>query len=132
MRYVARMADGSMRDGLSILDQCISFYFGQKLTYDKVLSMLGTVDSVTFSRLLRMIMSTDVVPAIELLDEMVLKGVDLERFVQDFTWFLRNILLLQASEQAADMVDVPEDQLDSLIALGQELDTDQLMTARHG
>lgn len=127
VRYVAKMADGSMRDGLSILDQCISFYFGQKLTYDKVLSMLGTVDSVTFSGLLRLIMVSDVVGAIELLDEMVLKGVDLDRFLQDFTWFLRNILLLQASEQAADMVDVPDDQVDGLRALGQEVDTDQLM-----
>lgn len=44
LRYVARMGDGSMRDALSLLDQCIAFYFGEKLTYDKVLEVLGAVD----------------------------------------------------------------------------------------
>ena len=35
--YVAKSGDGSMRDALSILDQCVAFNLGQKLTYDKVL-----------------------------------------------------------------------------------------------
>ena len=37
VRYVAKAGDGSMRDALSLLDQCIAFYLGQTLTYDKVL-----------------------------------------------------------------------------------------------
>ena len=37
LRYIAKAADGSMRDALSLLDQCIAFYMGQKLTYDNVL-----------------------------------------------------------------------------------------------
>ncbi|WP_337606413.1 DNA polymerase III subunit gamma/tau [Claveliimonas sp.] len=32
VRYIARMADGSMRDALSLLDQCAAFYIGQRLT----------------------------------------------------------------------------------------------------
>ncbi len=39
LRYVAKAADGSMRDALSLLDQCIAFYLGQKLTYDNVLEV---------------------------------------------------------------------------------------------
>ena len=35
LTYIARQADGALRDGLSLLEQCISFYFGQKLTYEK-------------------------------------------------------------------------------------------------
>ena len=35
VRYVAKAGDGSMRDALSLLDQCIAFYLGQTLTYDK-------------------------------------------------------------------------------------------------
>ena len=34
VRYVAKAADGSMRDALSLLEQCISFYYGQTLTYE--------------------------------------------------------------------------------------------------
>ena len=40
LRYIARAADGSMRDALSLLDQCIAFYLGQTLTYDNVLDLV--------------------------------------------------------------------------------------------
>ena len=39
IRYVAKAADGSMRDALSLLDQCIAFYLGQTLTYETVLEV---------------------------------------------------------------------------------------------
>ena len=42
-----------MRDALSLLDRCIAFYLGQKLTYDHVLEVLGAVDTDVFSRLLQ-------------------------------------------------------------------------------
>ncbi len=45
VRYIAKTADGSMRDALSLLDQCIAFHFGKELTYDKVLDVLGAVDT---------------------------------------------------------------------------------------
>lgn len=41
IRYIAKAADGSMRDALSLLDQCIAFYLGQKLTYDNVWKCLA-------------------------------------------------------------------------------------------
>ena len=53
LRYIAKAADGSMRDALSLLDQCIAFHLGQELTYDKVLDVLGAVDTEVFSRLLQ-------------------------------------------------------------------------------
>lgn len=40
LTYIAKAADGSMRDALSLLDQCIAFYLGEKLTYDNVLEVL--------------------------------------------------------------------------------------------
>lgn len=50
VEYVARAADGSMRDGLSILEQCISYHLGEELTLDKVLAAIGAVDvKFTFS-----------------------------------------------------------------------------------
>ena len=59
IRYIAKKADGSMRDALSLLDQCIAFYLGQKLTYDHVLDVLGAVDTEVFSRFLREILSNE-------------------------------------------------------------------------
>ena len=60
IRYIAKAADGSMRDALSLLDQCIAFYLGQKLTYDNVLEVLGAVDTDVFSKLLRNVIHRDV------------------------------------------------------------------------
>ena len=51
IRYIAKAADGSMRDALSLLDQCIAFYLGETLTYEKVLENLGAVDTEVFSGL---------------------------------------------------------------------------------
>ena len=70
VRYVAKAGDGSMRDALSLLDQCIAFYLGEPLTYDHVLEVLGAVDTEVFSRLLRSILANNVVQAIELLEEL--------------------------------------------------------------
>ena len=41
LRYVAKAADGSMRDALSLLDQCVAFHYGSLLTYDNVLEVLA-------------------------------------------------------------------------------------------
>ena len=68
IRYVAKAADGSMRDALSLLDQCIAFYLGQKLTYDHVLEVLGAVDTEIFSALLRKILEKNITGSIALLE----------------------------------------------------------------
>ena len=86
LRYVAKAGDGSMRDALSLLDQCIAFYLGQKLTYDNVLEVLGAVDTDVFSRLLRKILDKDITGAIAVLEELVVEGRELGQFVNDFTW----------------------------------------------
>ena len=56
LRYVAKVADGSMRDALSLLDQCIAFYLGKPITYRNVLEVLGAVDQEVFLHLLRAIL----------------------------------------------------------------------------
>ncbi|MDE7430282.1 MAG: DNA polymerase III subunit gamma/tau, partial [Lachnospiraceae bacterium] len=111
LRYVAKNADGSMRDALSLLDQCIAFHFGQELTYDKALDVLGAVDTEVFSRLLRHVLQQDVTGCIGLLEEIVMQGRELTQFVTDFTWYLRNLLLLKSSDDIEDIIDVSSDNL---------------------
>ena len=109
LRYVAKTADGSMRDALSLLDQCIAFHFGQELTYDKVLNVLGAVDTEVFSRLLRHVLKQNVTGCIELLEEIVMQGRELTQFVTDFTWYLRNLLLIKSSDDIEDVIDISSD-----------------------
>lgn len=111
VRYVAKAGDGSMRDALSMLDQCIAFYLGEPLTYDHVLEVLGAVDTEVFSRLLRSILANNVVQAIELLEELIVQGRELGQFVTDFVWYLRNLLLVKSSDQMEDVLDMSSENL---------------------
>ncbi len=114
IRYVAKAADGSLRDALSLLDQCIAFHFGQQLTYDKVLEVLGAVDVGVFSRLLRNVLDRDVKGCIELLEEVIIQGRELTQFVTDFTWYLRNLLLAKTSDHIEDVVDMSSENLERI------------------
>lgn len=127
LRYIAKTADGSMRDALSLLDQCIAFHFGQELTYDKALDVLGAVDTEVFSRLLRHVIGREVTGCIELLEEIVMQGRELSQFVTDFTWYLRNLLLLQSSDDIEDIIDVSSDNLLRLKEESGMLETETLM-----
>ena len=111
IRYIARKADGSMRDALSLMDQCIAFYLGKKLTYDNVLDVLGAVDTEIFSKMLRLILENKVTELLKMLEELVMQGRDLGQFVTDFTWYMRNLLLLKASDDLEDVLDVSTDNL---------------------
>ena len=109
LRYVATAADGSMRDAISLLDQCVAFYLGETLTYDKVLEVLGTVDVSIFGKLMVNIRTGNVTDCLRLLDEIVTRGRELTQFTVDFTWYLRNLLLTKASEELMDTMEIPTD-----------------------
>lgn len=129
LRYIAKTADGSMRDALSLLERCIAFYYGEELTYDKALEVLGAVDTEVFSRLLRNVLAQDVAGCISLLEKMIMQGRELVQFVADFTWYLRNLLLLKASDTGAmeDVIDISSDNLKKLKEEAQMVDMDTTM-----
>lgn len=115
LRYIAKSADGAMRDAWSLLDQCLAFHFGQELTYDKVLDVLGAVDVSVYSKLLRFVLDKNVTGCISLLEEIVLQGRDLSQFVADFTWYLRNLLLVKTSgDDSEDTIDMSAENLERL------------------
>ena len=109
--YIAKAADGSMRDALSLLDRCNAFYLDEELSFDNVLKCLGAVDTEVFSRLLRYILSRDVNGAINTLDEVITGGKEIRQFVADFMGYLRNIMLLKSSSDMADVIEVSSENL---------------------
>lgn len=127
IRYVARMGDGSLRDALSLLDQCIAFYYGEFLTYDKVLEVLGAVDIEVFARLLNAISKNDVSQCMGILEELIVSGRELTQFAVDFTWYLRNLLLVKTSEDASEAVEVSTENLALLEEQAREWSTDTLI-----
>lgn len=131
LRYIAKAADGSMRDALSLLDQCIAFHLGKELTYDKVLDVLGAVDTEVFSRLLRCILERNVLGCVQLLEEIVMQGRELTQFVTDFTWYLRNLMLVRASDNLEDVIDMSTDNLKRLKEEAALADMEQIVRYIH-
>lgn len=111
LRYVAKAADGSMRDALSLLDQCLAFYMGQELKYENVLEVLGAVDTEVFSDFFRGIVDGDAIGLIHKLEKIIIDGRDLSQFVSDFTWYLRNLMLLQSQTDASDVLEMSEENM---------------------
>ncbi|MBR5377227.1 MAG: DNA polymerase III subunit gamma/tau, partial [Lachnospiraceae bacterium] len=107
LRFIARLADGSMRDALSLLDRCLAFNYGQILTYDKALDVLGAVDTSVYIEFMDLIIKADLTGAIRLLDDNIMRGREIGTFVNDLIWHMRNMLLLSTSrESRADIADV--------------------------
>ena len=127
IRYIAKAADGSMRDALSLLDQCIAFYLGQKLTYDHVLEVLGAVDTEVFSKFLREILQRDVVKVLGTLEELIMQGRELSQLATDFTWYMRNLLLTKSSDNMEDVLDVSAENLAQLKEESEMVDYDTLI-----
>lgn len=127
VRYVAKAADGSMRDALSLLDQCIAFYLGETLTYDKVLDVLGTLDTEVFSALFRKVIKRDVSACIHALEDVVVQGKEMGQFVTDFTWYMRNLLLVRSSGESEEVIDVSAEHRKLLEEESQMVDADMLM-----
>ena len=128
LKYLAKSADGAMRDAWSLLDQCLAFHFGHELTYDMVLDVLGAVDTSVFSKLLRCVIARDVAGCIGVLEEIVLQGRDMSQFVSDFTWYLRNLLLVKTSgDSCEEVIDISSENLARLKEEAQQIEVDAIM-----
>lgn len=106
LSYIAKAADGALRDALSLLDQCIAFHYGELLTYDNVLDVLGAVDITIFGKMFCAIVENRTKDCITYLEEMVIQGRELSQFVLDFIWYLRNLLILKSVDNAENLLDM--------------------------
>jgi len=109
------------------LDQCAAFYLGERLTYDKVLEVLGAVDTEVFSRLLRHVIHQELTKALSLIEEIIIQGRELTQFVMDFIWYLRNLLLIKNSENIEEVLEMSAENMNILKEEAQLIDGDILM-----
>lgn len=127
LEYIARMADGSMRDALSLLDQCIAFNLGKKLTYDATLDVLGTVDVQVYSDIFDLIKAQDIPKLMDMIEEIASQGREWSQFVTDFLWFLRNLLLVGQGTASEEALEVSTEQLKFLQEKAKEVDENILI-----
>ncbi len=110
---VAREAAGSVRDGLSLLDQLFS-YCGTQVGEEDVLEVLGLVSRQAVAELGTALLQADLGRALELLAALQGQGVDIKRLGNDLLQWLRELLLIKLGPKTAAMLALPADELAAL------------------
>ena len=106
VRLLASNADGSVRDGLSLLDQCLAS--GEKeLDRDTVLEFLGTVSAEFFIDLTERTALGDAAGALILLDQALQEGKDVKQLMKDWMSHYRNLLITKYIRNPEDMLICP-------------------------
>ena len=103
-RLLAHAADGSMRDGLSLLDQAIA-YGGGKVAEGEVRVMLGTIDHDAVDRLLRGLAAGDARALLATVADVVEHGADCAGLLEELLRALHRIALAQADAALAGEAD---------------------------
>lgn len=95
---IAKAAEGGMRDGLSILDQALSFHDNQILTED-IQRITGSVTQDLLEYYFKSLASENTKEALDLLQNLLAEGKDAGRFVEDVILFARDLLLYQNTQE---------------------------------
>lgn len=115
LKVIAQSAAGGMRDALSLLDQVVSFS-GEKLKLEDTLLVTGSISQEVFYDLANALKAKDVAQMLALLEQLITDGKDPLRLSEDLITFFRDLLLLQTSEDLAELLELvsPEERVLSL------------------
>lgn len=127
VRYVARLGDGSMRDSLSILDQCLAFFSGEEVTLEKVLDIMGAVDQSVFFDMTEALAQRDAKKAMTLVENMMLSGRDVKQFVTEMLLHLRNLLMAAAIPDPQSVLDLSLEDAERLQAAAGVLSPEEMI-----
>ena len=95
-RVLARLADGAMRDGLSLLDQCASATTGE-LTAERVYTCLGIAGEQTCGQMMGYIAAHDTKNALELFNRLYTEGKDLAAMLDELACLTRDLLVMKTA-----------------------------------
>lgn len=93
LKLIYEKSGGSMRDGISVLEKVISYYLGEEITYEKTEKALGVIPKNKLLEFESIISNNDVKEGIVFLDKLWEVGMDIEDFLKDFAYFIKNKIL---------------------------------------
>ncbi len=123
LALLAREAEGSVRDSLSLLDQAIS---SGVRTKEDLIAAFGLADRLLVEELARAILTQDLARAFRLIDQAFSQGVELSYLGQDLAEFFRHLVALKVSPSGT-LEDLPESELATLRTLSLETSTESLI-----
>jgi DNA polymerase-3 subunit gamma/tau len=112
---IARAADGSLRDALSLLDQAIA-YCGGKVEENPVATMLGTIDRDHVSRLVRLLAANDAAGIIAAMKDIDEQFPDYARLLEDLARVLQQIAIYQVVGSIGAEDEISDEELSELAA----------------
>ena len=110
---IAHLADGALRDAISLLDQTNAATTGD-ITRKDILDLVGMVDDNFMGQIIAALIRGDAGALLNYIHEMVLEGEDIYRFCMDLTQYYRNILVTQTTRRPQDILRVPRQTLAGL------------------
>ncbi len=111
---IAREAGGSMRDGLSLLDQVMSCTKGT-ITHEQMIDILGVIDREILFNLSKAILQADIPEVLDILDEIYSAGHDMKKLYADLIEHFRNLLVVKMVKKTDKLVDIPSHEIDLMI-----------------
>ena len=113
VRIVAKSAKGGMRDALSILDQVISFD-PNRVSVKNALLVTGSTDSDVLSDYLSYIVDGKIESAINLVQSLLYKGQGHQRFLEDLSEYIKNVLLISRNIQLSEDISINQELVSKL------------------
>ncbi len=124
-RLLAGCADGSVRDGLSILDQVLAG--GDKLIdRDKVLEYVGTTGEDFFLELTELVSRKKTAEAMVLLNGVLLEGKDVRQIMKDWVAHYRGLLISKFVRDAGDMLNMSAENLQKLAEQSRQISLEEI------
>ncbi len=105
LNLIAQLADGGMRDALSILDQCVA-YCSSHIDVDDIRKIYGVLTSDDIGQIFYYVYSKDVDTFIQCLKKHADAGMDMKRLTSDFIHLLKDSIILQYSENSSLVSDM--------------------------
>ncbi len=125
LALIAVNADGSVRDSLSILEQCIST--GEtRITRDDVAEMLGTAGEEVMIELTDLVMRADMSSALLLLDSAINSGRDVKQFMREWLAHFRNLLMAKYIQDPESALNMSLENVERVRKQSAEISTDLL------
>jgi DNA polymerase III subunit gamma/tau len=113
LEMIAREAEGSVRDGLSLLDQIFSFG-GAEISDGDVTEVLGLVDRRIYEDLARALLAADLAGCLDLFAQSHAAGMDLKRFANDLLGFFRALLIAKVKARPEELLDCSDQELTAI------------------
>ena len=107
---LAKLADGSMRDGLSILERCVSAC-GESITVEDITSVLGIADSDADFRASAAVANGDAGDILSLINTLVSDGKDLNLFIDSLIGHFHDLMIAKLSNNPEDIIDASAEDL---------------------